>query len=229
MSTDFVKFPHTPHLAWLSAKPLREDRVLSKSEGTAFLNGDVVIEEKVDGANIGISISAAQTICIQNRGSFIERPAPVQFQPLWNWLGSRSDELINGLGHNLVLYGEWCYAVHSIRYDRLPDWFVGFDIYDRTQDAYFAADRRNDLLSTLSLHSVPRVAKGHFVLPQVVQLLEHSESAFGSSKIEGLYLRRETRGWLEQRVKIVRSEFTQSITSHWSRSPISRNALVPQK
>jgi ATP-dependent RNA circularization protein (DNA/RNA ligase family) len=226
MPSDFIKFPHTPHLAWLSPGPLREDRVLSDGEVREFLGDEVVIEEKVDGANIGIAVSSDRTLSVQNRGAFVERPAPVQFQPLWNWLGSRSDELITGLGQNLILFGEWCYAVHSIRYDRLPDWFIGFDIYDRVAGAYFGADRRNELLSALNLYSVPRIAKGHFSLPQVTKLLESSESAFGSSKIEGLYLRRESQGWLEQRVKIVQSEFTQSITSHWSSRPLSRNALV---
>jgi hypothetical protein len=221
MPSDFVKFPHTPHLAWLAPKQLRDDRVLSESEISAFLRNEVVIEEKVDGANIGISVSSDNTLSVQNRGTIVERPAPVQFQPLWNWLGSRSDELITALGQNLILFGEWCYAVHSIRYDRLPDWFIGFDIYDRATGAYFAADRRNEMLSTLNLYSVPRIAKGHFSLLQVTKLLEDSELAFGSSKIEVLYPRQEGRGWLEQRVKIVQSEFTQSITSHWSSRPLS--------
>jgi len=226
MPSDFVKFPHTPHLAWLSPRPVREDRLLSDREVSAFLRGEVVIEEKVDGANIGISVSSDNTLSVQNRGAFVERSAPVQFQPLWNWLGSRSNELITGLGQNLILYGEWCYAVHSIRYDCLPDWFIGFDIYDRAVGAYFTADRRDKMLSALNLYSVPRIAKGHFSLSQVMKLLEDSASAFGSSKIEGLYLRREAQGWLEQRVKIVQSEFIQSITSHWSSRPLSRIALV---
>jgi ATP-dependent RNA circularization protein (DNA/RNA ligase family) len=226
MSSDFVKFPHTPHLAWLSPKPLREDRLLSDSEVAMFLRGGVVIEEKVDGANIGISVSSKHTLSVQNRGAFLEHPAQVQFQPLWNWLGSRSEQLIEGLGENLILFGEWCYAVHSIRYDRLPDWFIAFDIYDRSAGAYFATDRRNEVISKLNLFTVPQIARGHFSLSQVKTLLDDSSSAFGSSKIEGLYLRREARDWLEQRVKIVRSEFTQSITSHWASRPLTKNVLV---
>jgi hypothetical protein len=226
MVSDFVKFPHTPHLAWLSPKPLREDRVLADSEVTAFLRGEVVVEEKVDGANIGISVTSNRTLSVQNRGAFLERPAPVQFQPLWSWLGNRSDQLIAELGEDLILFGEWCYAVHSIRYDKLPDWFIAFDIYDRSAGAYYAADRRNELLKKLNLYSVPRIAKGYFSLPQITQLLEDSSSAFGSSRVEGLYLRREARGWLEQRVKIVRSEFTQAISAHWSSRPLTKNVLA---
>ena len=35
------------------------------------------------------------------------------------------------LSEKFILFGEWCYAQHSIFYDRLPDWFLGFDIYDK--------------------------------------------------------------------------------------------------
>jgi ATP-dependent RNA circularization protein (DNA/RNA ligase family) len=226
MSNEFIKFPHTPHLAWLSPNPLRQDRVLSNAELSEFLRGQVIVEEKVDGANIGISVSSERALIVQNRGAYIEKPAPVQFQPLWNWLNMRSERLITGLGQDLILFGEWCYAVHSIRYDRLPDWFIGFDIYDRSRGAFLASDRRDDLLSNLQLSLVPRIAKGHFSMPELVRLLENSGSAFGSAKVEGLYLRRESQGWLEQRVKIVRAEFTQSISEHWTSRPLSRNVLA---
>jgi len=226
MSNEFIKFPHTPHLAWLSSKPLREDRVLSNDEVSVFLGDHVIVEEKVDGANIGISVSSERSLVVQNRGAYIEKPAPAQFQPLWNWLNMRSEQLIKRLGQDLILFGEWCYAVHSIRYERLPDWFIGFDIYDRSRGAFLASDRRDDLLSSLHLYSVPRIAKGRFSMPELARLIENSRSAFGSTKVEGLYLRRESQGWLEQRAKMVRAEFTQSISEHWTSRPLSRNVLV---
>jgi ATP-dependent RNA circularization protein (DNA/RNA ligase family) len=195
-------------------------------EVDAFLRGEVVIEEKVDGANIGISVSQENKLIVQNRGAFIERPAPVQFQPLWSWLNARSDELISALGRNFILFGEWCYAVHSVRYDRLPDWFIGFDIYDRAANRFCSSDRRDDILSSLHLFAVPRIARGHYSMSQLVRILEEGRSSFGDAKLEGLYLRRESKGWLEQRVKIVRAEFTQSIEAHWSSRPLSKNAIA---
>lgn len=225
MASQFVKFPRTPHLTWLSSKPLREDRVLSRAEVTEFLRGKVVVEEKVDGANVGISVSVENKLLVQNRGAFIEHPAPVQFQPLWNWLNARSSQLVSALGQNFILFGEWCYAVHSIHYDKLPDWFIGFDVYDRTADRFYSSDRRDHFFSTLNLFSVPRVGKGHYSMPQLVRILNEQPSSFGAPEVEGLYIRRESNGWLEERVKIVRAEFTQSIDVHWSRRPMTRNAI----
>ena len=54
----FFRFPHTPHLAWLGPGQPRDDKVLSPIETRAFLTGDVVVEEKVDGASANSRIMA---------------------------------------------------------------------------------------------------------------------------------------------------------------------------
>lgn len=51
--SEFFRFPHTPHLAWLGKGESRDDKVLSQAEAKAFLAGPVLLEEKVDGANLG--------------------------------------------------------------------------------------------------------------------------------------------------------------------------------
>jgi hypothetical protein len=53
--TDFFRFPHTPHLAWLGDPPLRHDKQLSLQEAKSLLSSEVLIEEKLDGANLGFS------------------------------------------------------------------------------------------------------------------------------------------------------------------------------
>ena len=58
MCADFVKFPSTPHLLWLGTTPARADKVLARDEAELFLRKPVTVEEKVDGANIGISVDA---------------------------------------------------------------------------------------------------------------------------------------------------------------------------
>src|SRR5690606_2076140 len=50
--TEFFRFPQTPHLAWLGEGQPRDDKVLTPDEVDALLAGEVVVEEKVDGANI---------------------------------------------------------------------------------------------------------------------------------------------------------------------------------
>ena len=56
MADEFFKFPHTPHLIWLGEGHPRGDKVLSPDEADRLLREPVILEEKVDGANVGISI-----------------------------------------------------------------------------------------------------------------------------------------------------------------------------
>jgi len=49
---DFFKFPTTVHLAFLGKMEVREDKCMSRPEREDFLSGEVIVEEKVDGANL---------------------------------------------------------------------------------------------------------------------------------------------------------------------------------
>jgi hypothetical protein len=222
----FLKFPHTPHLAWLAAGRPRDDKVLSPDAAAQFLIGDVVVEEKVDGANVGFSVLHGSVVA-QSRGDYIRRSDHPQFSPLWPWLDHRQAAIAEALGEDLLLFGEWCYAVHSAHYTALPDWFIGFDVYDRRVSRFWSASRRNELLQRIGLFSVPELSRGHYQIRDLSLLLSAQGSRFGGP-IEGLYLRQENDGWLAHRAKLVRAEFVQSIGDHWSSRPIEKNHLRPR-
>jgi len=223
---DFFRFPHTHHLAWLGTGQPRDDKVLSAAEAQALLAGEVVVEEKVDGANIGFSTTEEGEVRVQNRGSYLDRShAHPQFRPLWSWLPARASALADALWPNLMLFGEWCYAVHSVAYDRLPDWFLGFDVYDREADQFWDSVRRDALLRELSLHHVPRLAEGRFSIARLEQLLLGT-SRVGEGPIEGVVVRQESGGFATARAKLVRAEFAQAIEEHWARGPLRSNKLA---
>ncbi|ATZ80467.1 dual specificity serine/threonine and tyrosine phosphatase [Bodo saltans virus] len=68
---DLMKFPRTHHLCNLGSAT-REDLILSQTEQNDFLNVDIVIEEKIDGANFGISIDPdVYKIIYQNRSHYV--------------------------------------------------------------------------------------------------------------------------------------------------------------
>ena len=116
MNIDFVKFPTTPHLLWLSTTPARADKVFARHEAESFLRLPVIVEEKVDGANLGISFDAHGNLLAQNRGNLLKRGIKDQFAPLWAWLSERETRLFDALEDRFILFGEWCYARHSIHY-----------------------------------------------------------------------------------------------------------------
>ncbi len=129
--SQFFRFPRTPHLAWLGDALPRDDKLLSASEARALLADDVAVEEKLDGANLGISVGADGKLRAQNRGQYVTPTALGQFKNLTRWMDLRERALADALGANLILFGEWCAARHSLHSVNLQDWFVAFDVFDR--------------------------------------------------------------------------------------------------
>ncbi len=223
MKDDFFKFPSTRHLAALAGVDIRDDKVLSESERDEFLLHELVIEEKIDGANLGISFDSEGNIRAQNRGAYLHLPASGQWKKILDWLAPRTDELFEHLSEHFILFGEWCYAQHSIFYDRLPDWFLGFDIYDKQFRRFLSSEHRDALLKEMHIAQVPVVARGRFAYPEIPKLL--STSKLGDQPAEGLYLRFDQGNWLAQRAKLVLPAFIQSVEQHWSRAVIKPNRL----
>ena len=225
MSDNFYRFPHTPHILWLGEGEPRGDKLLSSSESEAMLSTQLTIEEKVDGANVGFSVGSDGRLWAQNRGAWIDRDAGGQFKHLWKWARPFEEDLVGLMEPGLILFGEWCYARHSLAYQQLPDWFIGFDIYDRHAKHFFSVKKRDEYMSLLRINPIKALATGCFSLHELQQLLEQP-SAYGSGKLEGIYLRQDQGHWLKRRAKLVRSDFTQAIGEHWSRKGIIPNQII---
>lgn len=225
MTESFHKFPHTPHLVWLGEGSPRADKLLSRAEANAFLRQEILVEEKVDGANLGLSVGADGRIRAQSRGDYL---APgrshAQWNPLWPWLARQEKRLADALGHELMLFGEWCYARHTVPYARLPDWFLLFDVFEPATGVFWSCDHRNALAEELGLCTVPKLFQGRLTLQKVPNLI--GPSAVGALRMEGIYLRRESSVHLMARAKVVGVEFKQQIEEHWSRRPLLPNKLL---
>ena len=223
MKDNFFKFPSTPHLALLGDIEVRGDKVMSESERNDFLRHEVVVEEKVDGANLGISFDTEGNVRAQNRGAYLHLPSSGQWKKLAEWLAPRIDALFEQLTDHYILFGEWCYAQHSVVYDRLPDWFLGFDIYDKSTICFLSCTRRDEIFRAIGISQVPKIDYSYFTLAELTELL--SQSQLSNKPAEGLYLRFDQGDWLVQRAKLVRPAFIQSVEQHWSRSGIKANRL----
>lgn len=121
--TELFRFPHTPHLAWLADGEPRNDKVLSPGEARTLLALELVVEEKLDGANLGFSVSSDGTLRVQNRSHYLVAPYAGQFSRLRSWIPAHEEKLVEALGSNLIAFGEWCAARHSLTYEHLPDWW----------------------------------------------------------------------------------------------------------
>lgn len=224
--SDFFRFPHTPHLAWLGADSPRDDKVLSSNEVTKLLSGIVVVEEKLDGANIGLSLAQDSSIRAQNRGQYLAEPHAGQFSRLSAWLAQNDEMLRSVLTPNIILFGEWCAARHSLDYTLLPDWFLIFDVYDRESSRFWSSQRRNLLARNAALMTVPELLRKKVTLAALKQMVNQQTSHYRNGSLEGIVIRHDSTDWCESRAKLVRAGFTQAIDPHWRKRAIEWNRTV---
>jgi atypical dual specificity phosphatase len=248
----FVKFPRTRHLKDMGGTAVtRDDLVLDAAGAARFLAARVTVEEKVDGANLGITIDPhTYEVRCQNRAHFVTDASARQFAGLAAWTEARAGDLFAVLDppERFVLFGEWLRARHTVAYDALPDTFVAFDIFDRQRAAFLSRAAFRARLEGTAIATVPALAERRTFgsIAELEALLESRSrfvaadegDAFKKSaaapqtprKVEGIYLRidNEETGLLEERCKLVNADFVQSVEAdgHWSKRNVELNQVV---
>src|SRR5262245_57292306 len=123
------KYPRTYHLEGSRLQPGDED--LDAIRWSAVLGPHVVVEEKMDGANAALSFAADGKLFLQSRVHYLTGGSREKHVNLFKqWANTIADQLRSFLGARYVMYGEWLFAKHTIFYDRLPSYFLEFDILD---------------------------------------------------------------------------------------------------
>lgn len=250
-----LKFPRTPHLQGSRLQP--GDHDLSQVPFAALRGLRLVVEEKVDGANAGLSFGPDGELLLQSRGHYLRGgPRERHFARFKSWASCHQRALREVLGQRYLVYGEWMFAKHTVFYDRLPHWFLEFDVYDRQEQVFLAAHRRRALLAGLPILSVPTLFQGELQrLEELTALLQPSQykspgwkqalaqqaesqgldpalvakQTDPSELAEGLYVKVEEQGRVLSRVKWVRASFSNAIMdsgSHWLSRPIVPNGLI---
>jgi len=219
-----LKYPRTPHIAGSRLQPGDDGLGVIARESLAGL--PIVVEEKLDGSNTGISFDNHASPILQSRGHALTGgPRERQFNLLKRWANRHVAALRGILGCRYVMYGEWLHAKHTIAYDRLPHYFLEFDIFDRDSGEFLSTDRRASLLAGSPIISVPVLGTGS------VGMLDSyiGRSRCSSTELmEGLYLKHEEGGRVVARYKYVRPGFLQATAdsgSHWADRPIVPNSL----
>ena len=233
-SLGLFKFPRTHHVLNTGGSAVsRDDLVMPKSEASSFFDGKtfVVAEEKVDGANLGFSLTRDHTILCQNRSHYINPQSHTQFRPLAGWLEQHSWALCQLLEpEHEILFGEWLVARHSVAYTKLPAYFMAFDIFDKRTRSFVTVEERDRRLLGLGIPSVRTLVKRTFSSEDDLLSLLEERSAYTDGKyVEGAYLRIEGDGKCIQRGKIVRPDFVQHIDDrgHWINAQVVKNGVRP--
>jgi len=217
-----TRYPSIPHLLAGSGGVTRADKILSPHDLGALLTSPVIVEEKVDGSNLGFSFHDGE-LRAEHRGAQLSPETDHLYPRLRSWISEREATLDALLSPRLTLFGEWCAARHTIRYDRLPDWLLVFDIYDREANRFLSPADRDDLCAEGDLATVPTIARGRFTLRGLEDLI--GQSQLGSELMEGIVVRGAV-AHVPARSKLVRPRFLQPDARHWRTGVIELNQLA---
>lgn len=251
LETPFFRYPKTFHLEGSGLTGSAGKRIPFDEVRGKFL----VIEEKLDGANTAIGFHNGR-MTIQSRGHYLAGgPRERHFDLLKRWAATHRDALYEALGDNLLMFGEWMYAKHTVFYDALPHYFMEFDIRVKSHPDYFySTGNRREILKPTPVVSVPVLSFGQSwkSVDDLKKLLQpslyktdrwkdslHRQHEYAglhvrswetdqSELAEGLYIKVENDGRVVKRYKFVRGGFLKiAIDSgtHWMRRPILPNML----
>jgi hypothetical protein len=165
-----LKYPRTPHL--------EGSRLQDGDEGyehvpyNCLAGRYIVIEEKLDGGNSGVSYDGAGEQLLQSRGHYLvgggrER----QFNLFKRWASAHESALLECLEDRYVMYGEWLHKKHSVFYDSLPHYFAEFDIWDRSREVFLSTEARAQVLAGAPVLAVPVLYAG--IAPKTLREMQN--------------------------------------------------------
>lgn len=242
---NMIKYPRTRHLQGSRLQPGDED--LSQVDLKSLVGRHIVAEEKMDGANVGISFDDEDCLWLQSRGHYLVGGARERhFNRLKAWAAAHEEALHEILGTRYLLYGEWCYAKHTVYYDQLPHYFLEFDMLDRETGQFLDTPTRQALLAQSPVVSVPVLGSLTVTARTRISDLtkwvnastaksadwrEHlhvdaekagvdparaARETDRSDHMEGLYLKIEAEGFVTDRLKWVRADFLTTVADSGS-------------
>jgi RNA ligase-like protein len=204
------KYGRTYHLP-MSPGVMSDDKILRDLSALSCAT-EVVFTEKMDGENTTIHQSGCHA-----------RSPDSGYHASRDWMKAFSAGISPSLSENERIVGEYLFARHSVAYENLRSYFIGFAwIVDGTFQAW---DTTLDRFETLGIQPVSVLHRGPFNDTAVNAVLTDLDL----SKQEGFVVR-TTSDFHEADMsthvaKYVRADHVQSET-HWMHAEIVRNGLL---
>ena len=214
-------FPRTPHLKY--NPNLDKDDILVEHDDV--FNHELIVEEKVDGTNIGILAMFSEPIIrnkdrILNKGNIKNTAAKKQYAPIWNWYYENKDKFVD---LPYVVYGEWMWAKHGIDYTNLPDYFIAFDLYDYENKFFLDPNKTRNILQERGFIVPPLLFKGKVKTYEELAALYECKSEYSKDLREGVYIKIGDGQRMTYRYKMVRPDYVRG--KFWNPDKLTKNNL----
>lgn len=207
------KYPRTMHFPF-SPGAKNDDRIIASDYMKRIRGRNLIYTEKLDGENC----------CITRDGVYARSHAVFNKNEWASHLWAIQATIKNDL-YGLQIFGENMYAIHSIEYDKLPEYFFVFAIrdgdlwYSWDEVKYFAQHYRFSIVPQYEFDGIPET--GREMESLILTLMK--EPHFGHI-CEGIVVRDADFFTLKDRsdfgynvLKYVRKNHVQT-DKHWTRS-----------
>lgn len=219
---DSPKYNRTMHLPWSPGGTNDDKRATSVD---TLLNQPLIITEKMDGSNTSL----------EDAGCFSRTHSGPPTHVSFDGLKALHSTVRYKIPQGIQLFGEWCYAKHSIDYRELPGFFLLFNVRDLNYEKAVWADWSEVEMwaEEIGVPTVPVLFKGEVSseqkLKELVESLMIQPSRCGGIR-EGVVVRIASSftddSFSESVMKCVRANHVQT-TEHWKDQEIIRNKLKP--
>jgi hypothetical protein len=214
------KYNRTFHVPW-SPGASNDDKIATNVN--SMLQTEIIITEKMDGSNT--SLETAGCFARTHSGP----PNHISFDGLKALHAKVKWQIPEGI----QLFGEWCYAKHSIEYNELPGYFLLFNVRDLTkiEPIWYSWEEVEMWAAEINVPTVPVLYRGTVNSQKELQELVESFMIMSSSHggiREGVVIRL-SRNFFDSEfptsvMKCVRANHVQT-SEHWKDQEIVKNKL----
>ena len=120
-----MKYPRTKHLMW-SPEIHSDDKTTTPQELEEKIIGkNIIITQKMDGSNVGF-----------DKHRLWSRSHSTPIHPSFDLIKAGHNIIKYSIHDQYEIFGEWLYAVHSIKYDHLTSYFKMFNVLDKETNSW---------------------------------------------------------------------------------------------
>ena len=207
-----MKYPRTKHL------PNDDKRM---DDVNSLLGMELVITEKMDGSNM----------CWTRDDIFARSHNGPPAHPSFDLAKAQHAQYQSLIPQGVSIFGEWCFAKHSIEYTELPAYFLVFGVHDAHHNWWMKWDDVVKTAEGLNLLTAPVLVRKTFRSEQdlraIIEEIASQPSLYGPER-EGLVVR-HALGFADNEFatavgKWVRKDHVQT-DQHWMHGPIIKQGL----
>ena len=200
-------------------------KCLSDNDIKILLDGDIVVEEKIDGGIVGISWDHYnyRHMAIGKHNPISTNENSKRFYGFNKWVYDNYEK-VQKIPQGWTIFGKWMRSSHNIFYDLLPDYFMAFDIWDGYR--YIDFDNKEKLLELIGFKMISTIYIGRVKgVKDIIGTVKKSQySSF--ENMEGVVVKNYKKGLMG---KFVTREFDDRMDEHWLEKPLIENRLASFK